>query len=54
MIVIVNITGENNGRNFEQNYNLIAPINCAATILKTILGKFLEKITVKCQGKIMV
>ena len=28
MVVIVNITGQNNG----QNFNLIATINCAATI----------------------
>ena len=32
MIVIVNITGENNGRKSDQNFNLIATINCAATI----------------------
>ena len=32
IVVNVNITGENNWRNSEQNFNLIATINCAATI----------------------
>ena len=34
MVVIVNITGQNNGRNSDQNFNLIATINWAATIYK--------------------
>ena len=32
MVVIVNITGENNGQNSDQNFNLIATINWAAPI----------------------
>ena len=32
MVVIVNITGQNNSQNSDQNFNLIATINCAPTI----------------------
>ena len=32
MVVIVNITGKNNGQNSDQNFNLIATINWAAPI----------------------
>ena len=43
MVVIVNITRESNGRNSEQNFNLIDTINCADTIyennVKQISGK---------------
>ena len=43
MVVIVNITGENNGRNSDQNFNLIATINWTAAIyennIRQISGK---------------
>ena len=48
MVVIVNITGQNNVRNSDQNFNLIATINWAAAInennIRQISGKnFSEK-----------
>ena len=46
MVVIVNITGQNDGR----NCNLIATINCAATIYENNI----RQISWKSQGKIMV
>ena len=43
MVAIVNITGQNNGRNSDQNCNLITTINLAATIyennIRQISGK---------------
>ena len=44
MVVIVNITGQNNGKNSDQNFNLIATINWAAAIyennsIRQISGK---------------
>ena len=51
MVVIVNITGENNGRNSKQNFNLIATINCAATIYENNITQISGKNQGKKSGK---
>ena len=43
MVVIVNITEENNGRNSDENFNFIATINCAAAIYENNIRKISGK-----------
>ena len=51
MVVIVNITGQNNRQNSDQNFNLIATINFAAAIYENNIRQVSGKNCGKKSGK---